>query len=105
MSGAELIARIQHKGRARWPLIVPIGVAIAFLGLFGGAGGVKPDGTPVPVGRVDLGAHLFGLAAGVAVGAFLYRLGVRAQTNDRAQIIAGGVAMLALPAAWWLASR
>ena len=105
LSGAELIARIQHKGRARWPLIVPIGVAIAFLGLFGGAGGVKPDGTPVPVGRVDLGAHLFGLAAGVAVGAFLYRLGVRAQTNDRAQIIAGGVAMLALPAAWWLASR
>jgi rhomboid protease GluP len=103
LSGAELIARLQQKGRARWPLMVPIGVAIAFLGLFGGAGGVKPDGTPIPIVRVDLGAHLFGLAAGVFAGALLYRFGATVQANPRAQFIAGAVCFFVLPLAWWMA--
>ena len=104
LSGTEIVARLQHKGRARWPLIVPIGAAIAFLGLFGG-GGVKPDGTPIPVGRVDLGAHLFGIAAGVMVGALFYYLGVRAQTSKTGQIAAGVCAVFLLMAAWFYAGR
>ncbi len=103
LSGAELCARIQQKGRVRWPLIVPIGVAFAFLGLFGGAGGIKPDGTPIPIGRVDIGAHLFGLAAGVLVGAMLQRFGMKTGAHPRAQIIAGAAGFLVLPLAWWLA--
>ena len=104
LSGTEIVARLQHEGRARWPLIVPIGAAIAFLGLFGG-GGVKPDGTPIPVGRVDLGAHLFGIAAGVMVGALFYYLGVRAQTSKTGQIAAGVCAVFLLMAAWFYAGR
>ncbi len=105
LSGTEIVARLQHQGRARWPLIVPIGAAVAFLGLFGGGGGVKPDGTPIPVGRVDLGAHLFGIAAGVIVGAFFYYLGVRAQTARTGQIAAGFAAVLLLMSAWFFAGR
>ena len=104
LSGAELAARIEHKSRARWPLIVPIGAAIAFLGLFGGSGGIKPDGTPIPIGRVDLGAHLFGIAAGVLVGAIFYFAGARAHMSGRAQIVAGGIAVILLGAAWWMAT-
>ncbi len=103
LSGTEIAARLAHNGRSRWPLIVPIGGALAFLALFGGGGGIKPDGTPSPIGRVDLGAHLFGLAAGVLVGAALYYAGVRAQTSARIQSAAGFTAVALLAVAWRMA--
>jgi rhomboid protease GluP len=105
LSGSEIAARLTHASRSRWPLIVPIGGALAFLGLFGGGGGIKPDGTPIPVGRVDLGAHLFGLLAGVIVGAVLYRFGARAQTGKRSQIVAGCVGVGMLVVAWYRAKN
>ena len=100
LSGTEIAARLRKKGRARWPLIVPIGAAIAFLGLFGGGGGIKPDGTPIPIGRVDLGAHLFGIAAGILVGATLSFAKIRATTPQRAQLTAGTLAVALLAWAW-----
>lgn len=103
LSGAEITTRLKDKGRVRWPLIVPIGAAVAFLGLFGGGGGMKPDGTPIPIGRVDLGAHLFGIAAGVVVGAFFQYVGIRATTSRWAQIAAASLGLAVLAGAWALA--
>ncbi len=105
LSGVEIAARLRGKTRTRWPLIVPIGAAVAFLGLFGGSGGTKHDGTPIPIGRIDLGAHLFGIAAGVLVGAVFYFAGVHAGTSKRAQCAAGLLAVTLLATAWLLASR
>lgn len=101
LSGAEIAVRIKDGDRARWPLIVPIGAAVAFLGLFGGGGG-KPDGSPIPIGRVDLGAHLFGIAAGILVGAIFHFAGIRATTPRWAQIAAATVAVALLAGAWGL---
>lgn len=104
LSGSEIVARLANGSRSRWPFIVPVGAALAFLGLYGGGGGgVKPDGTPIPVGRVDLGAHLFGLVAGVMVGAILYRLGARARTGNLGQIVASCVGVGLLIGSWFSA--
>lgn len=105
LSGSEVISRFADGPRSRWPFMVPLGAALAFLGLYGGGGGVKPDGTPIPIGRVDLGAHLFGLLAGVIVGAILYRLGARARTGNRGQIVAGCVGVGLLFCAWYRAKH
>jgi rhomboid protease GluP len=103
LSGVEIVSRIASRSRRRWSLLVPIGVALAFLGLYGGGGGVNPDGTPIPIGRVDLGAHLFGLIAGIMVGAILGRAGAKAGESRNAQIMAGIFAIGLLVVSWQLA--
>ena len=95
-----------HRGtRTGWQLFVPIGAGLAFLALYGGAG-TDRNGVPVTdAGNVDVMAHLFGLVAGVFLGALLFAVGIRRGTPGRVQAACaiGAVGLLAV--AWLLAAR
>ena len=101
LAGAELFARLAHRGsRTGWQLFVPIGAGLAFLSLFGG-GGSKPDGTTITdAGNVDVMAHLFGLLAGIALGAAFFAVGWKYGASRGRQIAAGVAAVLLLVVAW-----
>lgn len=105
LAGAELAARLSRRGtRGGWSLIVPIGAGLAFLSLFGG-GGVTDVGTiPKNTGNVDLGAHLFGLAAGIAIGAAFIASGLKGDAAPWLRRAAGALAVL-LPAVCWVLAR
>lgn len=106
LTGGEIAARLARgAARAGWPLYVPIGAGMAFLSLFGGAGGQNRDGTPAPLGNVDILAHLFGLLAGILVGAAFHAAGLKAGASPRVQVLCGTLATVAMVAAWWLAVR
>ncbi len=105
LTGGELAGRFARgASRAGWPLYVPLGAGLAFLSLFGGGGGQNRDGTPAPLGNVDLLAHLFGLAAGIGVGAAFHALGLRKGAPGRLQMLAGGAAAVVMMVAWWRAA-
>ena len=101
LAGAELFARLAHRGsRTGWQILVPIGAGFAFLSLFGG-GGAKADGSTIlDAGNVDVLAHLFGLVAGVALGAGLFAAGWKGGASGRRQIAAGAGAVLLLVVSW-----
>lgn len=106
LTGGELIARkarVFH--RSGWPLLVPLGAGFAFLSLFGGGGGQNRDGTPAPLGNVDLLAHLFGLLAGFALGALFTAAGWRRGVSATVQALVGGAAGGVMIWAWWRAAR
>jgi rhomboid protease GluP len=106
LAGAELAARLSHqRTRGMWSLIVPLGAGLTFLSIFGG-GGINRDGSPVTeLGRVDVWAHLLGLAAGLLLGVGFYALGLRRGIAAWTQAAFGIFAMAALAGAWWLALR
>jgi rhomboid protease GluP len=91
--------------RTGWQMVVPLGAGFAFLALFGG-GGMNADGTPIrDAGRVDVMAHLFGLAAGVALGAVFFAIGLRGGARRGVQAACGAAAVALLAVAWVLAAR
>jgi len=106
LAGAELAARLSHeRTRGMWSLIVPLGAGLTFLSIFGG-GGVNRDGSPVTeLGRVDVWAHLLGLAAGLLLGVGFYFLGLRRGISAHTQFLFGMAAAGLLAGAWWLALR
>jgi len=106
LAGAELAARLAHRGtRTGWSLMVPIGAGMAFLSIYGGGGGQNRDGTPVTeVGNVDLGAHLFGLLAGMLVGAVFFAIGLK-NDSPRWRGMAAGAAAIVMIAGSWLLAR
>ena len=101
LAGGELAARLMHRvTRTGWQLFVPIGAGLAFLALYGGAGTTR-DGVPVmDAGNVDVMAHLFGLVAGIFLGAIFLAAGLRRGATPRMQVVCGSVAVGALVAAW-----
>jgi membrane associated rhomboid family serine protease len=105
LAGGELAARLVHRAtHTGWRVLVPIGAGLAFLALYGGAG-TDRDGVPMTdAGKVDVMAHLFGLVAGVLLGAALFAAGLRRGATQFMQVLCGAVAVGALAAAW-LAAR
>ncbi len=105
LAGGELAARLmQGATRKGWQLLVPVGAGLAFLALYGGAGSTR-DGAPImDAGNVDVMAHLFGLIAGVLLGALLFATGFRRGAAQWVQVSCGAGAVAALIAAW-LAAR
>jgi membrane associated rhomboid family serine protease len=101
LAGAEIFARLAHRGpQSGWRIIVPIGAGLAFLSIYGG-GGAKPDGTTIlDAGNVDVLAHLFGLLAGVALGAGFFAAGWKGGASARRQIAFGASAVLLLVVSW-----
>ena len=101
LAGAELAARLMHRTtHTGWRLLVPVGAGLAFLALYGGAGSNR-DGTPImDAGNVDVMAHLFGLVAGVLLGALFFAVGLRRGASARMQAVCGAGAIGALFAAW-----
>jgi rhomboid protease GluP len=105
LAGIELVGRLARRAsRGGWPILVPLGAGLAFLSLYGGGGGQNRDGTPAPLGNVDLLAHLFGLLAGLAVGAAFAAMGWRHGVRARWQWWAGSLAVGLLGVAWWRAA-
>ena len=91
LSGLETWRRryISLTWKRAW---VPVGGGLALLAMLGTGGG-----------RVDLGAHVFGLLAGVGIGLMLSPLTLRARPGWGIQIPAGLAAALAIALAWRLA--
>jgi membrane associated rhomboid family serine protease len=83
--------RAARRARPAW---MPIGAALALLAMLGSEGE-----------RVDLWAHGFGLAAGVALGAVAAQLPARRLVSPALQSIAGALTMAVIACAWWLALR
>ncbi len=106
LAGAELAARLMHRAtRTGWQLLVPVGAGLAFLALYGGAGSNR-DGTPImDAGSVDVMAHLFGLVAGVFLGAIFFAAGLRRGAARWAQTVCGTVTVAGLIAAWMAARQ
>ena len=106
LAGGELAARLMHRAtRTGWQLLVPVGAGMAFLALYGGTGSNR-DGTPIlDAGNVDLMAHLFGLVAGVLLGAIFFAAGMRRGAARWVQAVCGGAVLVVLAAAWMAASR
>jgi membrane associated rhomboid family serine protease len=106
LAGAELAARLMHRAtRTGWHIFVPIGAGLAFLALYGG-GGTNRDGVPViDAGNVDVMAHLFGLVAGIFLGALFFSIGIKRGAPQWMQgvCIVGAMGLLAV--AWLLAAR
>jgi membrane associated rhomboid family serine protease len=105
LTGGELAARLMHRAtRTGWHLFVPIGAGLAFLALFGG-GGTNRDGAPAPdAGTVDVMAHLFGLAAGILLGAVFFVTGMRGGAPRWVQSACGATAIGLLVVPWLLAA-
>ena len=105
LAGGELAARLMHRAtRTGWQLLVPVGAGLAFLALYGGAGSNR-DGTPLmDAGNVDVMAHLFGLVAGVLLGAVFFTVGLRRGTRRWVQLVCCAVAIMSLLGGW-LAAR
>ena len=106
LAGGELAARLMRCGtRTGWQLFVPIGAGLAFLALYGGAG-TNRDGMPLmDAGNVDVMAHLFGLVAGIFLGAVLFAVGARRGASGWLQILFGVAAAGLLATGWTLAVR
>ena len=104
LAGGELAARLMHRAtRTGWQLLVPVGAGLAFLALYGGAGSNR-DGTPLmDAGNVDVMAHLFGLVAGVLLGAIFFAAGMRRGVARWVQLVCCVAAVCALLAAWFAA--
>ena len=102
LAGGELAGRLMHRSAyTGWRLLVPIGAGLAFLALYGGGGGYNRDGTPnMGTSNVDVMAHLFGLLAGVFLGAIFFAAGWRRGTSTRMQRLCGIGAAGALFGAW-----
>jgi membrane associated rhomboid family serine protease len=105
LAGAEFVSRVRHQHtRGKWSLIVPLGAGLTFLSIFGGGGGTNADGSPaVHVGRVDVMAHLLGLAAGLVVGSVFALFGARSGISSRAQVWFAAVATALVAGAWMFA--
>ena len=104
LAGAELAARLMHRAtRTGWQIFVPVGAGLAFLALYGGAGSNR-DGTPImDAGSVDVMAHLFGLVAGIFLGAIFFAAGLRRGAVCWMQTACGAVAVAGLVVAWMAA--
>ena len=65
---------------------------------------INRDGSPLTeIGRVDVWAHLLGLAAGLLLGLGLFAVGMRRGISARLQVVFGVLALGALAGAWCLA--
>ena len=106
LTGGELAARLMHRAtRSGWQLFVPIGAGLAFLALFGG-GGSDRDGAPIlNAGTVDVMAHLFGLVAGVILGAIFFAAGIRGGSSRWIQVACAAGTIGILLFAWSVAVR
>lgn len=97
--GVELWARWSNPShRNRWGLLLPLGAGLALLAYLG-----VGDET----GRVDIMAHLFGMAAGFPLGLLAAGLRLREVTSARAQVLLALCvpAILALAWSFAIASR
>lgn len=83
--------RASLRGRPLW---LPIGAALALLAFLGTTGE-----------RVDLWAHAFGLAAGIALGCVAARMPAGWLASRAAQVVAGTATFVVLVGSWWLALR
>lgn len=105
LAGSEVVARIRRgSARGGWPLLVPLGAGLAFLSMYGGAG-LGEDGKPAAPGNVDVMAHLFGLLAGLVVGAIFHSAGLRCDARTTVRAIAGSVTAALLALTWWMALK
>ena len=106
LAGGELAARLmQRAARTGWRLLVPVGAGLAFLALYGGAG-TDRDGVPLSdAGNVDVMAHLFGLVAGIFLGAIFFAAGMRRGAARWVQAVCGAGATGLLAVAWLFAAR
>jgi membrane associated rhomboid family serine protease len=103
--GAELVARLTHRATRSWRQIMGvIGFGVALLAWWGG-GGTGKDGQPEAIQRVDVLAHLWGMVAGVGIGAAWESLRTRLRTGALFNRAAGLAAMGLLLLAWKLALR
>ena len=94
----EFIDRCRHAGtRAWWHLVLPLGAGLALLAYLG----VGDEHEK----RTDYMAHLFGFAAGLALGLPLAFARLRERTPRWLQHLAGGLALAALVGAWGRAAR
>ena len=101
LAGAEFFALLAHLGpQSGRRIFLPIGAGFAFLAIFGG-GGAKADGTTIlDAENVDVLAHLFGLLAGVVLGAGFFAAGWKGGATSRRQIAFGVSAVLLLVISW-----
>jgi membrane associated rhomboid family serine protease len=89
--GERMVRRRATPSRsAAW---IPLGAGLALLAMLGTEGE-----------RVDVGAHLFGLAAGVLLGIAAARVPVRWLARPLVQIAAALGAIAAIAGAWWRAA-
>ena len=94
----EFIDRLRHAAtRAKWQLVLPLGAGLALLAYLG-AGDEHSK-------RTDSMAHLFGFAAGLALGAPAAVFRLREHTPRWLQYIAGWLALAVLAGAWLAAVR
>lgn len=92
VAGHALVRRgAAARGRPLW---LPLGAALALLAFLGTAGE-----------RVDLWAHAFGLASGIALGSAASCVPLRWIEARALQSAAGAATCVALAGAWWLALR
>ena len=96
---AEFVARLSSPARrTRWQLVLPIGAGLALLAYLG-VGDTEHDHT------TDYMAHLWGFAAGIALGAIAALAKIRARVSPGWQRAAALAAPLLIIVAWWLALR
>ena len=94
----EFVDRLRHAAtRAWWQLVLPLGAGLALLAYLG-AGDEHSR-------RTDSMAHLFGFAAGLALGAPAAAARLRDHTPRWLQFATGCSALSALAGAWLIAVR
>jgi rhomboid protease GluP len=90
--GLELWARWSHpRHRSLWTLMVPLGAGLALFAYLG----VGDEHS-----RIDIMAHLFGMAAGLPLGVVAGATRLREITSAPVQAIAGVIALLLPVLAW-----
>lgn len=100
--GWQVFALLRHAGSLRKArlrdLAFPVAAGLGLLAYLGTGSGTEET-------RVDLSAHLFGMLAGVAIGAVLAWARLPERTSPGMQKALAGIALLLPCLAWWMAWR